>query len=198
MAREKNRKETVEALGDALKRLRDEVELKIHLATMDTRDAWESLKPDIDALQKKFGEAIHSETTTRPAKILFDEARLQMHLAVMNARDAWDAIEPKILPIVDHLEQAAREVGKAARTTEEQGRVRDRQRAKHRVQHQTRRAKARAKLEKEAAKRRARVRADLRRAQEALDAAAKDAVGQIKLGIEAFRDAVAKSTKRAA
>lgn len=184
---------SLEQTREAIARLREEIELKVHLARMDTRDAWASLLPDVKAIEnslKSFSQRPGSEPS--PSGILFDEAKLQTHLALMNARDAWEKIEPKIAPIVDHLAQAGQAVVEAIRTTEEQGASKSRHR-------DAKRAAIRKKIEKEAKARRKKVRADLERAQASIEAAANDALGQIRLGIESLRDSFSSksSTKTA-
>jgi arabinogalactan endo-1,4-beta-galactosidase len=42
---------------DEVKRLRDEVRVRIHLAEMDARDAWHKLEPRIDKLDRQFDKA---------------------------------------------------------------------------------------------------------------------------------------------
>ncbi|HVO32067.1 MAG TPA: hypothetical protein VMV18_15090 [bacterium] len=183
---------TLAETREAIARLREEIELKIHLAKMDTRDAWASLLPDIRAIENDLKSFSQPRAEPRASDILFDEAKLQTHLALMNARDAWEKIEPKIAPIVDHIAQAGQAVVEAIRTTEEQGAVK----GKHRA---AKRAAMQKKIEKEAKARRKKVRAELARAQASIEAAANDALGQIRLGIESLRDSFSRpsSTKTA-
>ena len=42
---------------DEVRTLRDEAKLKLHLATMDARDAWARLEPKIDAAEREASRA---------------------------------------------------------------------------------------------------------------------------------------------
>ena len=44
-------------LWDEIKRISDELELKVHLASMDAKDKWNELKPRVKALEVKIGRA---------------------------------------------------------------------------------------------------------------------------------------------
>lgn len=41
---------------DDVRRLADEIELKVHLAGMDARDRWKELKPRLATLDRQFNE----------------------------------------------------------------------------------------------------------------------------------------------
>ena len=49
-------KSQFEQLRGELRRARDEIHLKAHLASMDAKDAWEQLQPRLDAFEKKAEE----------------------------------------------------------------------------------------------------------------------------------------------
>ncbi len=51
-----------------LRRLADEFELKIHLASMDARDRWQTLKPRLAEVEKKL-----AQTGERATKVVQDE-----------------------------------------------------------------------------------------------------------------------------
>lgn len=51
-----------------VRRLADELELKIHLASMDARDRWQMLKPRLTELERKL-----ASTGERVAAVLQDE-----------------------------------------------------------------------------------------------------------------------------
>ena len=42
---------------DDLRRIADEIEVKLHLAGMDARDKWNELKPKLSKLDQQFNEA---------------------------------------------------------------------------------------------------------------------------------------------
>lgn len=63
-------------LWDEINRISDELELKVHLATMDAKDRWQELKPRVAALKEKvdagatsIGERV-SEEMTNVGKLL--------------------------------------------------------------------------------------------------------------------------------
>jgi len=43
-------------IWDEIRRISDELELKVHLASMDARDRWQTLKPRVKALEEKMEE----------------------------------------------------------------------------------------------------------------------------------------------
>jgi hypothetical protein len=51
-----------------LRRIADELELKIHLASMDARDRWQVLKPRLAEVEKKIASA-----SERATKVVQDE-----------------------------------------------------------------------------------------------------------------------------
>lgn len=51
-----------------LRRIADELELKIHLATMDAHDRWKALQPRLQKLEKTVAEA-----RTRASKVVTEE-----------------------------------------------------------------------------------------------------------------------------
>jgi hypothetical protein len=46
-------KDRIRAELDDLARLRDEIQLKLHLASMDAKQAWKELEPRLDELDRK-------------------------------------------------------------------------------------------------------------------------------------------------
>lgn len=63
-------KKDIAALKTELKTLRDEINLKVHLAGMDLRDEWAKLEPQADKAWREL-----NETTVEAAKDL--KARIQ-------------------------------------------------------------------------------------------------------------------------
>lgn len=53
-----------------LRRIADELELKIHLASMDARDRWASLKPRLTRIERML-----ERTGERAAKVVQDEVQ---------------------------------------------------------------------------------------------------------------------------
>lgn len=95
-----------------LRTLRDEVRLKIHLASMDRRDAWERLRPEVDRVANRLEIAF--EEAAALGDRFGDEAELQFHLGWMEARDRWHSLEPHVDRVVSHLQTLGEEVADAA------------------------------------------------------------------------------------
>jgi ElaB/YqjD/DUF883 family membrane-anchored ribosome-binding protein len=49
-------KKDLQATADDLKRLTDEIRVKLHLAGMDAKEAWEKIQPRIEEFGKRFDE----------------------------------------------------------------------------------------------------------------------------------------------
>lgn len=112
-------------LANALERLVEDIGLKVHLASMDVRDAWASLEPDILALQKALRRPPpRRRKGASPARMVLEEAGLQVHLAALDAADRWEAIERRLGPIIDHLANAGRSVTDAVKVVEREGKER--------------------------------------------------------------------------
>ena len=54
---DKTLKQELEATRDDLKRTADEIKLKLHLAGMDAKDAWEEIQPRIADFERRFDSA---------------------------------------------------------------------------------------------------------------------------------------------
>lgn len=48
--------ETKPSLWDEIRRISDELEVKVHLASMEAKDKWQALKPRVKALEEKLEE----------------------------------------------------------------------------------------------------------------------------------------------
>lgn len=48
--------ETKPTLWDEIRRISDELEVKVHLASMEAKDKWQALKPRVKALEEKLEE----------------------------------------------------------------------------------------------------------------------------------------------
>jgi len=68
-------------LWDELRRMRDELEVKIHLAGMEARDRWQELKPRLATLEEKI-----TKTSDR-AEAFVTEELAALGTAVRKLRD---------------------------------------------------------------------------------------------------------------
>lgn len=64
-----------------LRRIADELELKIHFAGMDARDRWKALQPRLDKLEKTLAQA-----RARASKVVTDEVST-LRKALCDLRD---------------------------------------------------------------------------------------------------------------
>ena len=75
----------------------DTVKLKAHLASMDSKDAWEKFESQFDHIKKDihdFSESVKQDS---------DEAQLQAHLALMNAKERWESLKDEMDHMVDTI-----------------------------------------------------------------------------------------------
>jgi ElaB/YqjD/DUF883 family membrane-anchored ribosome-binding protein len=75
--RKQDHDETLSAVMSDLTRLRDDLHLKIHLAGMDARDAWERLQPRLHEIERKVEEraAAAAQSLHAAASTLRDDLR---------------------------------------------------------------------------------------------------------------------------
>jgi transposase len=57
-------KKDLEASKETLLKMRDEIKLKIHLASMDAKDAWAKISTDIERVSSKVGHEITEQSKT--------------------------------------------------------------------------------------------------------------------------------------
>jgi hypothetical protein len=96
-----------------LQRLRQEVELRLHLAGMDARDAWGEVRGRLQNMERAFrrlGERVGTAG---------NEAEMQLHLGILELQDRWNEVELHLGRIVDEIERGTEKARRAA----EQGRV---------------------------------------------------------------------------
>lgn len=63
------------SVWDEIRRISDELELKVHLASMDARDRWEALKPRVKQLEDKLTEKT-AQASTRVAEEIENVGKL--------------------------------------------------------------------------------------------------------------------------
>jgi hypothetical protein len=82
----------------SLAMLREDIELKIHLASTDASGLWKALKPQWKTIEQNFRllVSLHSAIMDWYAPDAFDEAALQIHLGLMDAK-TW------VSPIMEEL-----------------------------------------------------------------------------------------------
>lgn len=103
-------KEVANQAKDSIGKFVDTIKLKAHLASMDSKDAWEKFEAQFEIIKRdihKFSDGLKGDS---------DEARLQAHLALMDAKERWDIVK-------DNLEHWLDSVGDSAEQTFDHARV---------------------------------------------------------------------------
>ncbi|MDQ3034143.1 MAG: hypothetical protein M3Y87_17165 [Myxococcota bacterium] len=77
-------KKPLERLAERMERIGDELKVRVHLAGLDAKDAW---------------DRAHLERITDELKKVGDEAKVQMHLANLEAKDTWARVQEKTLEL---------------------------------------------------------------------------------------------------
>ncbi len=94
------------ALG--LRRVRDEINLRIHLAGMEANDLWKkTLHTRLHRVEQSL-ERLGERAMAAPG-----QAEVQFHLGVLEAQERWNDIEAEVARVLDELEkvpEAARRV----------------------------------------------------------------------------------------
>jgi hypothetical protein len=91
----------------ALNTVVDEIRLKAHLASMEARDAFDTLEPQLRKVESKLQEY------QRLMKDTGDEASLQAHLAMMDARDRWESMQDDVDGVVASIRKRGEDVSGA-------------------------------------------------------------------------------------
>jgi hypothetical protein len=94
----------VEQAATTLAAFMEGVRLKLHLAGMDARTAWEEeLRPELESLEASLRSSLEHGLQA------VGEARVQAHLGLMEARQRWEEIEPRVAEAVDRLRAGTKE-----------------------------------------------------------------------------------------
>jgi hypothetical protein len=93
-------KERAKSAGEQLSAVLDSVRVKLHLASMDAKDAWGHLEPQLKKVEEKLSDISLGFQNAS------DEADLQAHLAAMEARDRWDAISSDVGDVIRSMSGA--------------------------------------------------------------------------------------------
>lgn len=142
-------------------RMRDELQLQLHLAGMDAKDAWDALAEQLQAIEQNLERARQASTTTA------GEARLQAHLALMEARDRWSELQPRL--------QAVARAATGSESRVESNLAEALRDLSHRI-------------EAERPQRREALQTQLDQAAEGADEAAQQGLEQLRSGVEQVRD----------
>lgn len=87
--------EKAKLAATCLATLRDEIPLKAHLAKMEGRDAWNSVREDVDRMLDRLQSFSERMTDTK------EEAELQAHLGLMEARERWAKVNDVMTALID-------------------------------------------------------------------------------------------------
>lgn len=95
-----NLSETLRHMAQDIVGLVQNVELKLHLASMDAKDYWEKLKEELHLLNEKAKELAY-DFEQKEGEIL-----IQAHLGVMEMRDRWHHLEDSTREFAQYLKKA--------------------------------------------------------------------------------------------
>lgn len=106
---ESTQKKPLERLMERLEGVRDDLRVRMHLAGLEAKDAW---------------DRAHLERVTDEIAKIGEEARVQAHLANLDAKEAWKRIEERLFELRGKvgasadgaLEQLGKSVGELAGT----------------------------------------------------------------------------------
>jgi len=84
---------------ESIDRFVDTVKLKAHLASMDSKDAWQKIEGQFEIIKndiKEFTEAIKQDN---------QETKLQAHLALMDAKERWEVLKAEMDQFVASVDE---------------------------------------------------------------------------------------------
>lgn len=82
-----------------LAELRDELRVQIHLASMDARDAFEDIDPELS----RMSDALKSLTENVEGSV--EESDVRLHLLAMEIRDRWETLSGIVRNLVESVQQ---------------------------------------------------------------------------------------------
>jgi len=89
--------------AEALTAWRDDIKVRLHLAGMDARDAWEKVEPDVEIARARLRKALDAVVPGGSEAV-----RLELHLGLAEARERLATIEPNLETLGDDLAKAGR------------------------------------------------------------------------------------------
>jgi hypothetical protein len=85
------------ALG--LRRVRDELNVRVHLAGMEANDAWKKVQGRLHRMEQNL-ERLGERAMAAPG-----QAEVQFHLGVLEAQERWSEVEAEVARILDEIEK---------------------------------------------------------------------------------------------
>lgn len=90
-------RQKTESARESLKTLVEELRLQMHLASMDAKDSWKDLEPQLRQMESRLDDvSFHLKQAS-------DEAELQAHLAASEAKDRWEALQESVSDVVESM-----------------------------------------------------------------------------------------------
>lgn len=81
----------------SLKALLDELRLQMHLASMEAKDAWTDIEPQLGRMEQRLDEV------SQRLKQASDEAEVQAHLGMKEAQSRWEALRETLSDVVESV-----------------------------------------------------------------------------------------------
>lgn len=81
----------------SLRTLVDEMRVQMRLASMDARDVWQDIEPQLGRMEQRL------EEVGQRLKQASDEAEVQAHLGMKEAQGRWEALKDTVSDVVENV-----------------------------------------------------------------------------------------------
>lgn len=105
---------------DARRSLRtwlDEMRVQMHLASMEAKDAWQDLEPQLGRVEERLAEA------SQRLKQASEEAELQAHLGMKEAEGRWEELKESLSEVVENVVETVADKTRAPRRAIDRSKV---------------------------------------------------------------------------
>lgn len=106
-----------ESARESLRTLVDELRLQMHLGSMDAKESWEDLEPQLKRMESRL------DSLSLNLKQASDEAELQAHLAAREAKDRWEALQDSLSDVVENLVESVVDTSRAPKRVIDRSKV---------------------------------------------------------------------------
>lgn len=110
-------REKTESARESIKGLLEEMRLQMHLASMEAKDAWQDLEPQLKHMESRLDEvSLQLKQTT-------GEAEVQAHLAAREAKDRWEALQESVSDVVESVRESVMDKSRAPKRVVDRSKV---------------------------------------------------------------------------